>query len=1172
MTTRRPRSEVERAAQSSAVDLAALLDGYDRRLRALETTASLAHSSIEDGAIEAHDDDGSTTMIVGKQFDGTSTAASVLGPAPPTPLGVSVTGVPGGVNVAWGGQYEDDALAPMDWAGVDIAVGTSSGFDAIGTPPTDRFGSARGGTRFLALAPGDYYVALVTRTQSGRPSDPTPAVPVTAIAAVTTDGEPPAYSPVPEIIPGIDVVYVKVTPVPNADPVTYDIHASTAGATFTASPATVAASTLSTLTPVNVMPDGTAVPTDTEVWWRVVARDDDDAAAPSAAVAGHALTIDVGDLPTDLFAAIDAAGAAADAAQAQADTANAAAIAAATAAATAQATADNAIRTYYQSAAPTGLNNTTDLGDLWFDTDTNQAYRWGGTGPGWVLIEDNSIATALANAAAAQATATAAAAAASTAQGTADGKNKVTYSGANPTGTGTTGDLWYKFTGGLVVGQWHYSGGWVADTIDGAVLANLNAASITTGILNVALLIQAGAITTDKFDAGSVTTDVLAAESVTTDNLAANSVVAAKIAAGQVDATHLAALIAFVGNTLQVGDGTGSVITLDEDRGINIVDVNGNIVAYLPANLLDEAQLTANIVARSLTALGAVALRAAINELGPGAGLVFRAGTTPPATPLTLTPTYPAFSLSQMNADGEFTIYNGVGYFLSYLRGQTTFNVYTADLTTGAQATLKTGLDLGPAGSDRAFPDGPPIRFSSSTTAGVPVWAVRVQDQGFGFFPIHFITFYDNNWNYVKWLSWTWPSGSTNYDAVLGFHSLDANKILAMTIRDSDGAVRAYTINTATADGGDVAYTTIWTSTYLFDPSGGSELAGCAAGSFDFGSTRYLLVGKIDAASPNNNGVWVFAAAGVRNQPEGWDMPAGANVQNLAWDDRVVGSGGQRFWSAALGNIYKHSRYTWTDTEHGTLWASEVWENDSTHQTKEGPVTMIPGPKKRAFYKVSGPAIPAGVAQWRLFLGFGSADPGRTGRYSQGVETAKSYQTLDLPVFSGSNPPATATFPGGVSSFARSDDGVTPGWQFNGDGSGHLAQGMAWDISGAWTGWSTWVATAGSTANWPAANVTRARYRQFGPIARVEIATSPDAAKDFSNVDFSNQNILGGLPAAMRPSSVPAPGIGSWADAPITIQLNTDGSVQINGGVEPAGTTGWSAGDLVIASFTYMLG
>lgn len=124
---------------------------------------------------------------------------------------------------------------------------------------------------------------------------------------------------------------------------------------------------------------------------------------------------------------IATASAAAASAQTQANSAL-------TAAQAAQATADGSIRTFYQSAAPWANGSSQPpevVGDLWFDTDDGQAYRWSGTA--WVIIEDNSIAVALA--------------AAQNAQTTADGKITSYYQTAIPV-IGELGDLWYDTNDG----------------------------------------------------------------------------------------------------------------------------------------------------------------------------------------------------------------------------------------------------------------------------------------------------------------------------------------------------------------------------------------------------------------------------------------------------------------------------------------------------------------------------------------------------------------------------------------------------------------------------------------------------------------------------------------------------------------------------------------------------
>jgi len=141
-----------------------------------------------------------------------------------------------------------------------------------------------------------------------------------------------------------------------------------------------------------------------------------------------------------------------------------------TAAQQAQATADGAIRTYYQANAPTGLNSTTDVGDLWFDTDTDQAYRWNGSS--WKLIEDNSIANALA--------------AAETAQATADGKITTFYQNTAPTAEGV-GDLWVHTGQGNRLKRW-----------TGSTWTDVQDADIATGLSRNTVFRQATAPTANR--------------------------------------------------------------------------------------------------------------------------------------------------------------------------------------------------------------------------------------------------------------------------------------------------------------------------------------------------------------------------------------------------------------------------------------------------------------------------------------------------------------------------------------------------------------------------------------------------------------------------------------------------------------------------------------------------
>lgn len=103
---------------------------------------------------------------------------------------------------------------------------------------------------------------------------------------------------------------------------------------------------------------------------------------------------------------------------------------------------DSKITTYRQTGAPSG---TLVTGDLWYDTDdNNKLYRYL-VGTGWEATVDGTIADAQSDATQAIGDASTAQAAAVAAQGTADGKNTIYVSLADPSLTYTmkAGDIWY---------------------------------------------------------------------------------------------------------------------------------------------------------------------------------------------------------------------------------------------------------------------------------------------------------------------------------------------------------------------------------------------------------------------------------------------------------------------------------------------------------------------------------------------------------------------------------------------------------------------------------------------------------------------------------------------------------------------------------------------------------
>jgi hypothetical protein len=131
------------------------------------------------------------------------------------------------------------------------------------------------------------------------------------------------------------------------------------------------------------------------------------------------------------------------------------------------------------------------------------------------------------------------------AQATADSKNRVTYSGADPV-PGTTpnkaGDIWFTTSGSTVTKQWRGDGGtaWTQVTLTNTVIANLDAGKITTGTLSAAR-IGADTITSTHIAASAITADELATNAVTADKINAGAVTAAKVAADAITADKIAA-------------------------------------------------------------------------------------------------------------------------------------------------------------------------------------------------------------------------------------------------------------------------------------------------------------------------------------------------------------------------------------------------------------------------------------------------------------------------------------------------------------------------------------------------------------------------------------------------------------------------------------------------------
>lgn len=300
------------------------LDRFARRLREVErvahakaNTPQLAYSSIEDGAIKSMDEQGNLVAIIGKQFDGTHTAASVSGPPPPTPNAPAVEPVVGGLKVRWSGEFVDALMAPMDFSRVEVHAMTEPGPATLVSTLVTTIESPRGGEVFLSLDREVWYVTLVARSQSGKRS--TDSVQVNAIplrlaetfssftapefpiegdiwidlnrssqlyrwdgtqwVLLGSDGKPPSHSPDAHVMGGIGTFAVTWDTVDNPTEVTYEIHVSTDGIDFIPSAATLQAAVVGggEYTIRETLADGTSLDKTggTVYYAKVVARDVD---------------------------------------------------------------------------------------------------------------------------------------------------------------------------------------------------------------------------------------------------------------------------------------------------------------------------------------------------------------------------------------------------------------------------------------------------------------------------------------------------------------------------------------------------------------------------------------------------------------------------------------------------------------------------------------------------------------------------------------------------------------------------------------------------------------------------------------------------------------------------------------------------------------------------------
>lgn len=327
----------------------------EHRLKSLETTPQLAHSSIDDYAVPVYDKDGNLVVEVGKQKDGTWGAPPLRGPVPSRPKGVSALGGPGMLTVSWSGEYERDA-APLDFDTLEILV---DGVLAGAIPNRD------GGTVSISAEQGYRFVAARIRTLVPRHSSTT--------SPFSVEVGPPADQLFLDAREAIEAAEEQIQQ--GKDDLEAERLAREAAL----------AEAAETLTELEERLDGIADSEELEELRGQIA------AAQEAVEQAQADATAAGE-------AVAEATAEATAAKAAAETANDNALAAA-------GIARDKGRIYYQPTAPTD-EEAKSPNNLWIDSDDGRVYVWSGTA--WTESESESLRDAAQAALVAQQTAEAA--------------------------------------------------------------------------------------------------------------------------------------------------------------------------------------------------------------------------------------------------------------------------------------------------------------------------------------------------------------------------------------------------------------------------------------------------------------------------------------------------------------------------------------------------------------------------------------------------------------------------------------------------------------------------------------------------------------------------------------------------------------------------------------------
>lgn len=709
-------------------------------------------------------------------------------------------------------------------------------------------------------------------------------------------------------------------------------------------------------------------------------------------------------------------------------------------------TGEDGVQTFRENDPPIGLDADDD-GALWYDTnDGNHPYRWDGGALAWISIQDATIGDAQATADAALDAATSDGLAPSTSPGPVmlsgiesmiarwapiTNADPVTYDvhisstlGFTPDSTtlvGSTGSS--QFTIRALPGPEPDP-----DTVDPRTLQ-----------YDVAYYIRIVARDVDGSAAPSAQ-GVGSVFQVTGTNLAADSVTAVNIVTGSLTGELFAASV-IVGGTFKSGE-AGQRVEWGA-AGIQGYKPDGSLILNIPTDGSD-ALFDGEFIIRGATILGGISVQSDENEsTADSVWTLMRGITSPSATPQiattwdTIRPSTATLTAAQKTGPdlGTFDLDPSAVSHIEWKPSGSYWIIHQIRTGIGTRAWFfnpdGTPKDL--FGTGVYFNDVKDWEIWSTVEIPAPAAKAGVYTM-FRFIPNPGTDWYING-----------PLGFNHYTRTNtgGTPAVGTNGTDFFIAEIVSGDNLRITYHTPLSDSGGIPNLPAASTTY--QSTAGYAASLCAVlfnatgtGGFDVtGSVhnRYATAQRAVAYSlrlvqqsgtgsgsliPGGSGGWAAANQGI----ESWESPT-SNVRGMGWD-------GANFWTyGGDGLLYKHTGERWDPSATSSLlWAQVTFKDTDAggtglHETKPGAWKSFTH-KRRARIRFTPPSIPdnGGVDDpnaVQLYMARKATQPTNAEMWAQGSPVTAVFDLTTLAT-TGTNPPASNTFPAANAAKFRNDD------------------------------------------------------------------------------------------------------------------------------------------------------